>query len=123
VGGLPDASGAEFYLLAVLVGLVQGGVQALSRSLFARLIPADKAAEFFGFYNIWANSRPSSAAADGRRGAGHGNPRLGILAIIILFVAGGALLLRVELVPREPGRAETGGRKLTVRRAAGPRRQ
>ena len=42
----------EFYALAVAVGLVQGGVQALSRSLYSRLIPRDRAAEFFGFYNM-----------------------------------------------------------------------
>ncbi len=42
----------EFYLLAVLIGLVQGGIQALSRSYYARLIPKDRTAEFYGFYNM-----------------------------------------------------------------------
>jgi MFS transporter, UMF1 family len=42
----------DFYILAVLVGLVQGGIQALSRSYYARLIPPDRSAEFFGFYNM-----------------------------------------------------------------------
>jgi len=42
----------EFFILAGVVGLVQGGVQALSRSLFARLIPAEKGGEYFGFYNM-----------------------------------------------------------------------
>lgn len=42
----------EFYILAVIVGLVQGGIQALSRSFYARIIPADKSAEYFGFYNM-----------------------------------------------------------------------
>ena len=42
----------EFYALAVTVGLVQGGVQSLSRSLFGRLVPEGKNAEFFGFYNM-----------------------------------------------------------------------
>jgi UMF1 family MFS transporter len=42
----------EFYLLAVVIGLVQGGIQALSRSYYARLIPEEKAAEFYGFYNM-----------------------------------------------------------------------
>ena len=45
-------SAADFYWLAVTIGLVQGGVQSLSRSLFARLIPASKTTEFFGFYNM-----------------------------------------------------------------------
>ena len=42
----------EFYILAVAIGLVQGGIQALSRSYYSRLIPKDKAAEFYGFYNM-----------------------------------------------------------------------
>ncbi len=42
----------EFYILAIVIGLVQGGIQALSRSYYARLIPGDKAAEFYGFYNM-----------------------------------------------------------------------
>jgi UMF1 family MFS transporter len=42
----------EFYVLAVAIGLVQGGIQALSRSFYARLIPQQQAAEFFGFYNM-----------------------------------------------------------------------
>lgn len=42
----------EFYILAVVIGLVQGGLQALSRSYYSRLIPKDKAAEFYGFYNM-----------------------------------------------------------------------
>jgi UMF1 family MFS transporter len=42
----------EFYLLAMVIGLVQGGIQALSRSYYARLIPEEKAAEFYGFYNM-----------------------------------------------------------------------
>ena len=45
-------SEAEFFALAVTVGLVQGGVQSLSRSLFGRLVPEGKNAEFFGFYNM-----------------------------------------------------------------------
>ncbi|CAN2041258.1 MFS transporter, UMF1 family [Candidatus Magnetomoraceae bacterium gMMP-15] len=42
----------EFYILAIIVGLVQGGIQALSRSYYAKIIPADKSAEYFGFYNM-----------------------------------------------------------------------
>jgi len=87
----------EFYLLAAIVGLVQGGVQALSRSLYARLIPADKAAEFFGFYNMLGKFAAFlGPLLMGGVGVVTGNPRLGILAIIILFVAGGALLFRVR---------------------------
>jgi len=42
----------EFYILAIIVGLVQGGVQSLSRSFYAKIVPKNKAAEFFGFYNM-----------------------------------------------------------------------
>ena len=42
----------EFYILAIVIGLVQGGIQALSRSYYSRLIPKNKAAEFYGFYNM-----------------------------------------------------------------------
>ena len=45
-------SAVEMYILAGVIGLVQGGIQALSRSMFSQLIPADKNAEFFGFYNV-----------------------------------------------------------------------
>ncbi len=87
----------EFYVLAGTIGLVQGGVQALSRALYARLIPANKAGEFFGFYNMLGKF----AAILGPLMMGvvsvvTGNPRLSILAIIVLFVAGGALLMAVN---------------------------
>ena len=45
-------TGTHFLVLAILVGLVQGGTQALSRSLFASLIPRDKSGEFFGFFGV-----------------------------------------------------------------------
>jgi MFS transporter, UMF1 family len=87
----------QFYGLAAAVGLVQGGVQSLSRSFFARLIPPDKAAEFFGFYNLLGKS----AAIIGPMLMGWvslvtGNPRLSILSIIVLFIAGAVLLSRVD---------------------------
>ena len=45
-------TGTHFLILAILVGMVQGGTQALSRSLFASLIPRDKSGEFFGFFGV-----------------------------------------------------------------------
>jgi UMF1 family MFS transporter len=42
----------EFYVLAAVIGLVQGGIQALSRSYYSRLIPKNQAAEYYGFYNM-----------------------------------------------------------------------
>jgi UMF1 family MFS transporter len=84
---------SEFYGLAVVVGLVQGGVQALSRSLYSRLIPADKAAEFFGFYNMLGKfAAVIGPVLVGWVGVVTGSPRVGVLSIIILFVVGGALL-------------------------------
>jgi len=84
----------EFYLLAVAVGLVQGGIQALSRSFYVRLIPRDKPAEFFGFYNMLGKF----AAVLGPLMMGMvslltGSHRLSMLSVAVLFVAG-ALLLR-----------------------------
>jgi UMF1 family MFS transporter len=89
--------GWEFYLLATVVGLIQGGVQALSRSYFAQLIPADKAGEFFGFYNmlgktatiigpllmLWVDQLTQS-------------PRHSILSLILLLVIGAVFLWRAK---------------------------
>ena len=52
VGGTMMTRKRDFYLLAIVIGLAQGGIQALSRSYYSRLIPKDKAAEFYGFYNM-----------------------------------------------------------------------
>ncbi len=88
---------AEFYALAIVIGLVQGGVQSLSRSLYARIIPLRKAAEFFGFYNIMGKFATVLgpllvATASGLTG----DPRLAILSIVVLFAIGGVLLLFVD---------------------------
>jgi len=88
----------EFYSLAVAIGLVQGGVQALSRSLYARLIPHDKAAEFFGFYNMLGKF----AAVVGPLMMGWvavltQSPRMSILSLLILFGAGGLLLFFLNI--------------------------
>jgi UMF1 family MFS transporter len=88
----------HFYMLAVTVGLVQGGVQSLSRSLFARLIPPDKAGEFFGFYNMLGKFAviigPILMSGVGLL---TGNPRMGILSLILLFGLGALLLWRVKV--------------------------
>jgi UMF1 family MFS transporter len=91
----------DFYLLAVVIGLVQGGVQSLSRSYFGRLVPAGKSSEFFGFYNMMGKF----AAVLGPLLTGvvafvTGNSRLAILSILVLFV-GGAALLAVAVRVRE----------------------
>ncbi|WP_066289949.1 MFS transporter [Bacillus sp. FJAT-29937] len=86
----------DFWILAMLVASVQGGIQALSRSYFAKLIPKESSNEFFGFYNIFG--RVAAIAGPTLVGAtAHitGNTNSGVLSLVILFVIGGALLIRV----------------------------
>jgi UMF1 family MFS transporter len=89
---------AHFYMLAVLVGLVQGGAQALSRSLFSMLIPRHKSGEFFGFYSVFSKFAgifgPFLFA--GIIGA-TGSSRHGILSVLVFFIIGGALLMMVNV--------------------------
>jgi MFS transporter, UMF1 family len=88
----------EFYALAVAIGLVQGGVQALSRSFYSRIIPANKAAEFFGFYNMLGKfAAVIGPALMGWVGVLTGAPRTSILSLILLFAAGAFLLSRVDV--------------------------
>jgi UMF1 family MFS transporter len=90
---------AEFYALAIVIGLVQGGVQSLSRSLYVRIIPPRKSAEFFGFYNIMGKFATVLGPLLVAMVSGFtGDPRLAILSIIGLFVIGGVLLLLVDEV-------------------------
>jgi UMF1 family MFS transporter len=87
----------EFYYLAFLIGLAQGGIQALSRSLYARMIPADRSAEFFGFYNMLGKfAAILGPVMIGWVGVITGNPRTGILSLLVLFVVGGLVLVKVE---------------------------
>lgn len=90
-------SEAEFYALAVSIGLVQGGVQSLSRSFFTRIIPKNKSAEFFGFYNMLGKfAAIIGPALMGWIGVLFGNPRMGLLSIILLFVLGAVFLYFVN---------------------------
>ena len=87
----------EFFAIAVLIGLGQGGVQALSRSIYSNLIPENQAAEFFGFYNIVGKfSSVIGPTMVGVIGAFFGNPRIGLFSLIILFIAGLLILRKVE---------------------------
>jgi len=87
----------EFYGLAATIGLVQGGVQALSRSFFARLVPRGSAAEFFGFYNMMGKfAAVIGPVMVGWVGWLSGHPRAGILSLLVLFAAGAGLLLCVR---------------------------
>jgi UMF1 family MFS transporter len=88
----------EFYGLAIAIGLVQGGIQSLSRSLYARIIPADKSAEFFGFYNMLGKfAAVLGPVMVGWAGMASGNPRIGILTLLLLFGLGALFLSRVDL--------------------------
>jgi len=95
----------EFYILAVMVGLVQGGIQALSRSFFASMIPPGKSGEFFGFYNmvgkfaaIMGPAMVGMVGISARRAGAEGDiaARIGIVSIALLFLTGGILFRFVD---------------------------
>jgi len=91
-------SAREFFLLAGTIGLVQGGVQSLSRSLYARLIPRGKTAEYFGFYNMLGKfAAILGPVMTGYVALSFGSQRWGILSLLILFFAGLFLLTRVQV--------------------------
>jgi MFS transporter, UMF1 family len=86
----------DFWILAMLVASSQGGIQALSRAYFAKLVPKEHANEFFGFYSIFYKF----AAILGPFLVGFtaqmtGNTNSGVFSLIVLFIIGGILLLRV----------------------------
>lgn len=86
----------EFFLMAIAIGLVQGGIQSLSRSFYARLIPADKSAEFFGFYGMIGKfATIIGPLLMGWVGVITGSPRIAILSVAVLFVFGYFLLAAV----------------------------
>jgi UMF1 family MFS transporter len=91
-------SAAEFYILAGVVGLVQGGVQALSRSMYAALVPPARSAEFFGFYNMLGKTAVLlGPVLMGGISALTGNPRFSIFAVVILLALGMWLLLTIRV--------------------------
>lgn len=92
------SSALHFYILATIVGLVQGGAQALSRSIYGRMVPANKKGEFFGFYGI--SSKFSAVFGPflfGFVGQLTGNTRYGILSLIFFFIAGIIILSFVNV--------------------------
>jgi UMF1 family MFS transporter len=113
----------EFYVLAIVIGLVQGGIQALSRSYYSRLIPKNQAAEYYGFYNMLGKFAaiigpalmgvvglmmrnylmPESPTAEQITAVGQEASRWSIASIIVLFVIGAVLFFFVD---EEKGRAE-----------------
>ena len=98
----------EFWFLAWMVAIVQGGSQALSRSLYASMSPAAKSGEFFGLFSVMAKFSaflgPLIFAA---AGTAFGSSRPAVLSLIAFFVVGGVLLLRVDVeAGRRVARAE-----------------
>ena len=101
----------HFFLLAILVGLVQGGTQALSRSLFASMIPRHKSSEFFAFFGVFERYAGVVGPAVFAIVVSYsGTGRNAILAVLFFFVAGGALLLPVDVAAgRRAARAAEAG--------------
>lgn len=86
----------DFWILAILVGTSQGGIQAISRSYFGKLVPKEKANEFFGFYNIFGKfSAIMGPFMVGIVTQLTGETRKGVLSIIFLFLVGGFILFKV----------------------------
>lgn len=97
VGATRMTEAWHFHALAVMIGTVQGGVQALSRAMFSRMIPPEKSGEYFGFFNLVGKF--ASIIGPLLVGWGtflFGDHRKGLLGILVLFLAGGLLLWRVK---------------------------
>ena len=87
----------EFWVLAILVGLFQGGVQALSRSYFGRIIPKEKSNEYYGFFDIFGRyASVMGTFLVSVVTSLTGNPSLGVLSIGVLLVVGFVLLVRLS---------------------------
>ncbi|MBW1677283.1 MAG: MFS transporter, partial [Deltaproteobacteria bacterium] len=87
----------HFWVLALLVSMVQGGSQALSRSMYGSMTPPSKSAEFFGFYNVSSKFAgiigPALFAVVGQS---TGSSRLGIISILIFFLFGALVLANID---------------------------
>ena len=92
----------QFFALAILVGTVQGGSQALSRSLFARMIPKHKSSEYFGFFSVFEKfAGVAGPALFAVSVSLFGSSRAAVLSVILFFVCGGAILSRVNVAEGE----------------------
>jgi len=98
IGAYFMTKGIHFWILAFCVGLVQGGTQALSRSLFASMLPKAKAAEFFGFYGMSSKFAgiigPLIFAVVGQL---TGTSRLSIVSLVVFFIVGAFILSKVDI--------------------------
>jgi UMF1 family MFS transporter len=112
IGAFLLRSSVDFMVIAAFVGVAQGGVQALSRSYYAKLIPADEAAEYFGFLNLVGKSSAiigpflvgMVALWMHRLGvASNMSSRIAMSSIIVFFIAGGLMLRKAESERRQGG--------------------
>ncbi len=88
----------QFFVMAIVVGLVQGGIQSLSRSLFGRLVPPGKAGEFFGLYNLMGKAAAIlGPTLIGVTALVTGDSRLANVSIVVLFAIGALFLTRVRV--------------------------
>ena len=95
------SSSYEFYIMAVLIGTVQGGIQASSRSFFSRIIPQNKSGEFFGFYNTFGRAGSvMGPALVGLFSTISDDIRVTLMPIVILFILG-AIILKYVKYPNE----------------------
>jgi UMF1 family MFS transporter len=97
IGGYFMSSAIHFWILGFAVALVQGGSQALSRSLYGRMVPKAQSAEFFSFFSVSGKfAGIFGPLIFGLVSQLMGNSRLGIVSLVIFFIAGGLLLTRVD---------------------------
>lgn len=95
LAALKVQTAAQFMLMGVAVGLVQGGVQSMSRALFTDLVPPDRCGEFFGFYNMLGKfAAVVGPAMVAMVSLWTDDPRMALGSVLVLFVAGGILLWR-----------------------------
>lgn len=91
----------EFWVLAIMVGLFQGGVQALSRSYFGRIIPKEKSNEYYGFFDIFGRyASVMGTFLVSVVTSLTGSPSLGVLSIGVLLIVGFMLLVRLSRMTR-----------------------
>jgi UMF1 family MFS transporter len=94
----------HFFVLAFLVGMVQGGSQALSRSLFARMIPKHKSSEYFGFFSVFEKfAGVAGPALFAVSVTIFGSSRSAVLSVVVFFIAGALVLTKVNV---EEGEAQ-----------------
>ena len=87
----------QFYAMAITIGMVQGGVQGMSRSLYASLIPAEHSGEFFGFYNMLTKfAHILGPVFVGTVAIYSTDPKFILIALLPLFILGALMLARVK---------------------------